>query len=63
MPGNQKSCLMPDIADLIFSLVSIHKMLQETVDIIAGVKQVTAKMRNDVLRQIAKGPVWLNLRK
>ena len=27
-----------DIADLIFSLVSIHKMLQETVGIKAGVK-------------------------
>ena len=38
MPGNQKSYLMPGIADLIFSLVSIQKMLQETVDIIAGVK-------------------------
>ena len=38
VPGNQKSCLMPDIADLIFSLVSIHKMLQETVGIIAEVK-------------------------
>ena len=63
MPGNQKSCLMPDIADLIFSLVSIQGMLQETVDIIAGVSLVAAKMRNDVLRQIAKGPVSLNLRK
>ena len=38
MPGNQKSCLMPDIVDLIFSLVSTHKMLQETVGIKAGVK-------------------------
>ena len=54
---------MPDIANLIFSLVSIQGMLQETVDIIAGVSLVAAKMRNDVLRQIAKGPVSLNLRK